>query len=127
VGFLLASGPGMARDLRSKFDFLRDRERGVRLVILWPTQRDGEDLADLLPPGTRKAWEEEEGDHWRTELRRVEELDLRRVLVFVNLLADVEEAAQRSAPADVLRAFVHQRVGKLLALLLPPQRGPQKG
>src|SRR5262249_52740007 len=40
VGFLLAGGPGLPYDLRAKFDYLRDKFRRVRLVILWPTQKD---------------------------------------------------------------------------------------
>jgi hypothetical protein len=38
VGFLLAGGPGLPHDLRAKFDYLRDKRRGVRLVL-----QDGSD------------------------------------------------------------------------------------
>jgi hypothetical protein len=127
IGFLLASGSGMAPDLRAKFDFLRERERGVRLLILWPTPRENEDLSDYLPPGTRRVWEAEEANHWRTTLRRIDELDLRRVLVFQSLVTDVQESAQESPPMEILRAFVHQKMGKLFPLFCPPQGPAQKG
>jgi hypothetical protein len=127
IGFLLASGPGMAPDLRAKFDFLRDKERGVRLLILWPTQREAENLADCLPPGTRKAWENEEANHWRTALRRIDDIDLRRILVFQSLLMEVQEIAQVSPPGDILHTFVHQKMGKLFPMFSPPQGPAQKG
>src|SRR5262249_46302700 len=55
IGFLLAAGPGMPHDLRAKFDYLRDKKRGIRLVIL--TTREGDPLVDALPQSTRKVWD----------------------------------------------------------------------
>jgi hypothetical protein len=126
VGFLLAGGPGMAPDLAAKFDAFEGRERGVRLVVLWPTQNDADDLAALLPRITRQAWEDQQANHWRTDLRRTDELGLRRVLAFADLVALAEEAAGEAPPPAQVRDFLHARFSWLFPLLVPPDR-PQKG
>jgi hypothetical protein len=120
VGFLLAATKGMETDLRAKFDFFIERKKGVRLVVLWLTKNEGA-LVEALPTNTRKAWDDHATDHWRTELRPVKELDLRRILCFRNLLRDVEEAAGQPPPADELGRFLQNRVSSVLPLLLPSQ------
>lgn len=127
VGFLLVGGTGMAPDLRAKFDFLRERERGVRLVVLWPTHREGEDPIEMLPAGTRRVWDDEAENHWRTELRRIDDLCLRRILAFLELLDHVAEMAGSSVPPEPVRGFLHSRMSKLFPLLLPPAaRTPER-
>jgi hypothetical protein len=118
VGFLLAGGPGLPHDLRAKFDFLRDKYRGVRLVILWQTTKS-DPLVDALPQGTRKVWDEEVANHWRTELRRIEEIELRRILAFQDLLAKAEDVVGEPPPADEVRALLHKKVSKVFPLLCP--------
>jgi hypothetical protein len=119
IGFLLAGGPGMAHDLRAKFDFLRERERRVRLVILWPAQKEGEDLVELLPTNTRKTWDSEAANHWRTELRRIDELDVRRILAVLDLTTTVEEIAGDLLPPEHLRGFLQQRLLRVFPLMAP--------
>jgi hypothetical protein len=119
VALLLASGPGMAPDLRAKFDFLHEHFKGVRLVVLWPTQWE-EDLVERLPPSTRKVWDDEDVNHWRSELRRVTDLDLRRLLAFRDLVEGVAEAAEQPPSPEAVREFLHQKAGKLFTLFVPP-------
>jgi hypothetical protein len=118
IGFLLAAGTGMAPDLRAKFDFFRDKQKGVRLVIL--TTREGDPLEDALPPGTRGVWDEESGNHWRTELRHIEEIEIRRILTFQDLLERVEEVAGQPPPADAVRDLLHKKLNRVFPLLRPP-------
>jgi hypothetical protein len=120
VGFLLASGTGLPHDLHAKFDYLRDKYRGVRLVILWQTTREGSPLVDALPQGTRRVWDDESDNHWRTELRRVEGIDIRRILAFQDFLDKAEEVVGQPPPADAVRALLHKKVNKVFPLLLPP-------
>jgi hypothetical protein len=120
VGFLLASGPGMPHDLQAKFDYLHDRQRGVRLVILWQTIREDDPLVDALPYGTRKVWDEECDNHWRTELRRVEEIEIRRILTFQDLLEKAEEVVGQPPPSDAVRSLLHKKLQKAFPLLRPP-------
>lgn len=121
VGFLLAAGPGLSHDLRAKFDYLRNRQRGVRLVILWPTSKEDDPLFDALPQGTRKIWDEEADNHWRTELRRIEEIEVRRILAFQSLAEKAEELAEQAPPpANAVRDLLHKRLSKVFPLLLPP-------
>ena len=119
VGFLLSAGPGLAHDLRAKFDYLRDKRRGVRLVVLWPTSREGEPLVDALPQGTRKVWDEAPDNHWRTDLRRVEEIEIRRILAFRDVLDKAEEVVGQPPPADAVRALLHKKLNKVFPLLRP--------
>jgi hypothetical protein len=126
VGFLLASGPGLPHDLRAKFDYLRDKYKGVRLVILWQTSKDGDPLADALPPGTRTVWDEESDNHWRTELRRIDEIEIRRILAFKDLLEKAEDVVGQPPPAEAVRVLLHKKVGKLFPLLRPPAASAAK-
>jgi hypothetical protein len=120
VGFLLAAGPGLPHDLRAKFDYLRDRYKGVRLVILWQTTREDDPLVDALPQGTRKVWDEESDNHWRSELRRVDEIEIRRILAFQELREKAEEAVGQPPPAEAVRTLLHKKVNKVFPLLRPP-------
>jgi hypothetical protein len=119
VGFVLAGGPGMAFDLRAKFDYLKDKFRGVRLLILWQTTRKCDPQFDALPQATRKVWDQESGNHWRTELRRVEESDIRRVLAFQGFLERAEEVAGLQPPAEDVRALLHKKLNKVFPLFVP--------
>jgi hypothetical protein len=118
IGFLLAAGTGMAHDLRAKFDFFRDKQKGVRLVIL--TTKEGDPMVDALPPGTRGVWDEESDNHWRTELRHIEEIDIRRILTFQDLLERVEETAGQPPPAEAVRDLLHKKLNRVFPLLRPP-------
>ncbi len=122
VGFLLAERRGMALDLRAKFDFFRERERGVRLIILWPSQVEGE-LIEALTAGTRSVWEEKKDDHWRTELRRIGDLELRHLLAARELLARVAQSAEPAGAAEAVREFFLQRVSRLFPRLAPLEAG----
>jgi hypothetical protein len=118
VGFLLAVGTGLAHDLRAKFDYLHDRKRGVRLVIL--TTREGEPPIDALPQGTRKVWDDQADNHWRTELRHIDEIDIRRILAFQDVLDKAEEVAGQPPPADAVRALLLKKLNQVFPLLRPP-------
>lgn len=119
---MLASGKGMAYDLRAKFDFLRPPTKGARLVILWPGDPVSGDPADKLPPATRKVWDDEATCRPRAELRRCGDGEIVVLLAFRNLLAEAE-AAERTPPADAVREFLQRKADKLLPLLLPPTGG----
>jgi hypothetical protein len=123
VAFLLAQGPGMAHDLRAKFDFFRRPAKGDHLLILWPAPRDGDDLIELLPPGTRTAWNESRFLK-KTTLVRVDPNDLRALLCFsdwLNSLAQYSiQGADQPVPDDLLRAFIEKRFQPLLQLVAPP-------
>jgi hypothetical protein len=80
---------------------------------------------DLLPTFTRQAWDQETGNHWRTDLRRIAELDLRRIITCGQLQNSVAEATQQTPPAEVVREFIQQRLGHVFPLLCP--RFEQKG
>jgi tetratricopeptide (TPR) repeat protein len=121
IGFLLAGGPGMPHDLRAKFDYFRDKQRGVRLVIL--ATREGDPLVDALPQNTRKVWEKEFDNHWRTELRHIEESEIRRILAFQGFLERAQELVGKPPPAGAVRDLLHKKLAGVFPLLLPAVPG----
>jgi hypothetical protein len=116
IGFLLAVRRGTLVDLRSKFDYFKKYERGARLVILWPTEATG-DLIASMSDGTREVWDANREYHHKTQIRRIAELDLRRLLCLRVLPRYLEEA---TPPIDVYAEFLRDRLGVLLPLLVPP-------
>ena len=119
VGFLLAKGAGMPADLRAKFDFFRRPAKGDHLLILWPAQRDGEDLVELLPAGTRSVWNESKHKN-KTTLRRLEQDDLGTLLALSEWLIAVPTLAEQPVPLDALQAFAKEHFQSLFQLISPP-------
>ncbi len=119
VGFLLAKGAGMPADLRAKFDFFRRPAKGDHLLILWPAQREGEDLVELLPAGTRAVWDESRHKN-ATTLRRLDQDDLRTLLAFAEWFNSLQSLANQSPPPEVVQAFIKERFEELFQLISPP-------
>lgn len=121
VGFLLAGGPGMPKDLASKFDLFRDKGRAVdALVVLWPRIVDNDDTVSALPKATGEVWS---ASRWknRTELRTISDNDMRILLALPDWFEALQnEPDQPIPPADV-RAFLNKKCQALFPLLLPPQ------
>jgi hypothetical protein len=118
VGFLLARGNGIPIDLKAKFDFFRRPARGNRLLVLWPTQAEGDNLVEFLPPVTRKVWEESRS-RGKTVLRRVDPTDLRALLAFPEWLSSLQNLADGPVPPEVVQAFVKERFQAALHLIAP--------
>lgn len=124
VAFLLAGGPGMAVDLRSKFDAFQKRPKPAQLIVLWPTQRGDSakgtsDLhSDNLPEKTRKAWDDS-SDHSKAVLRRLPKEALRDVAAVPGWLQEINEALDQPLPDDKVRAFLDEHCGSLIPLVQP--------
>jgi hypothetical protein len=89
-------------------------------VILWQTPKDADPLIDALPQGTRKVWDEAAEDHWRAELRRIEEIEVRRILAFRDFVDKAEEVVGEPPPPDAARALLHKKLVKVFPLFRPP-------
>jgi hypothetical protein len=124
TAFLLAGGPGMAADLRSKFDVFHKHPKPARLIVLWPTQKgesEKNDLdPDLLPPNTRKAWDESP-QHSKTTLRRVTKEALRDMAAVPGWLQEVNQALEQPVPESQVRAFLEERCSYLSSLIQPAE------
>ncbi len=123
VGFLLASTQGMQHDLRAKFDLYTQYNRGYRLVVLWPIEGE-QPLADRLPSSTRAVWDANSDYHWRTEIRSVRDIDIRRIRAFVRCRDLAEQEAGETVPQAELAELMRSRgINAILPLLLPPAGG----
>lgn len=120
VGFLLAQGNGMAPDLQAKFDFFRRPVAGDQLLILWYTQRDGDDLVEALPDKTRDVWKGSRTKK-KTSLRRLDIEDLRALLAFPEWLNSLAALAEQPPPAEMIRSFCVERFQSILELVSPPE------
>ena len=126
IGLLLAGGTGMAADLRAKFDLFHKRSLGAqRLTILWNTQREGDDLAQLLPPATKKVWDES-GYRKRAAIHQLTQDDLCVFVAFPDWLGSVREEAPEAVPD--LHSFVQQQFAAFIQLIAGDIAGPaEKG
>jgi hypothetical protein len=120
VGFLLARGTGMPHDLRSKLDFFRRPRKGDRLLILWPTTSDCDDLAEALPTATRAAWDASRQKN-NVVLRRVSNDELCMLLAAAEWLNAAQAAADQPPPPEAVQAFIKEKCQSLLQLISPPQ------
>jgi hypothetical protein len=119
VGFLLAKGSGMPHDLRAKLDFFRRPRRGDRLLVLWATQTDREDLVEALPTGTRSVWDGSRHTS-NVTLRRVSNDEVCTLLTVPDWLNAVQAAADQPVPPEVVQSFIKERFQSLLPLIAPP-------
>jgi hypothetical protein len=119
VGFLLAKGPGMPHDLRAKLDFFRRPRKGDRLLVLWPSTSDRDNLIEALPAATRGVWSESRhrGD---ARLRRLSIDELCTLLAVPQWLDAVGAATDRPVPGEVVRSFVKEKFQSILNLIAPP-------
>jgi hypothetical protein len=119
VALLLAKGTGMQHDLRSKFDFFRRPRKGDRLLVLWSTSTERDDLVEALPAATRTVWTESRHKSQAT-LRRVNLDELCTILAFQEWLNAVQAAAEQPVPPEVVQSFLKERFQSVLQLIAPP-------
>jgi hypothetical protein len=120
VGFLLARGTGMPHDLRSKLEFFRRPRKGDRLLVLWPTASDRDDLAEALPAGTRAVWEASR-QKTNVAFRRIGNDELAILLAAPDWLSAAQADADQPVPTETIQAFVKEKCQSLLQLISPPQ------
>ncbi len=120
VGLLLATGNGMAVDLKAKFSMFHDtRHAADFLVILW-RKPGAEDLVEALPEGTRKAWDA--GTKRRgAELRQFADDDARRLLAFPDWLEAARTIDDQSVPEEAISDFARRQCQSIWQRLLPPR------
>ena len=119
VGFLLARGPGLPHDLRSKLDFFRRPRKGDRLLLFWPTPSDRENLVETLPAATRGVWNESR-HKGNVTLRRVSNDELCTLLAVPEWLNAVRAVADQPMPPEVVQSFIKEKFQSILHLITPP-------
>ncbi len=120
IGPLLGQGRAMPKDLEIKLSSLRQRPPlADQLVVLWPTQDEAKDAAQL-PPATRQIWEQAAATQhvWLCSLTLSE---LARLLSLSEWLT--QEAVIASSP-ESLRNFLQEQTSYLLTDLAPRQPLP---
>jgi hypothetical protein len=119
VGFLLGKGNGMPVDLRAKLDFFRRPAKGDHLLVLWPASREGNNLVELLPPGTSAVWDSSRHKDKAT-LLRVEMNDLAVLLAFPGWLNSLPGLGDQPVPPETLQAFIKDKAQAILQAILTP-------
>jgi hypothetical protein len=120
IGPLLGQGRAMPKDLEIKLSSLRQRPPlADQLVVLWPTQDEAKDAAQL-PPATRQIWDQAAATQhvWLCSLTLSE---LARLLSLSEWLT--QEAVIASSP-ESLRNFLQEQTSYLLTDLAPRQPLP---